>query len=422
MLLRRLYIIFSYFLPPFLIMRLLWRSRKNPAYRKRLGERFGCFEATNKAQGIWVHAISLGEVIAATPLIKRLQQQYPDKQITVTTMSVTGSDRVKAAFGDSVFHVYVPYDFPDAIARFLNRIRPVLAVFVETELWPNTLAICHARKIPTIIANARLSQKSVKGYAFFPSIAHEMMQYVTLVAAQTQMDADRYINLGLNKSKVKITSSVKFDITIPENIPTQGQALRTLWGEQRPVLIAASTHEGEEDLILTAFSAIREKVPNALLILVPRHPERFEKVTQLCRSRNFQTALRSEQQSCNENTAVFLGNTMGELLLFYAASDVAFVGGSLIPRGGHNLLEPAALQKPVLTGTHNFNFTEIFQLLKNDDAVFQVHTANELANTVTELFQNPQSRNDAGKRAQEVVIKNRGAVDAHMKIFAEYLN
>jgi len=399
------------------LIRLLWRSRKSPRYRQRWRERFGFFDIPKHYQdGIWVHAVSVGEAVAALPIINALQAKYPDLPIVVTTMTVTGSDRVKAVLGDSVFHVYIPYDLPGPTRRFLAKVKPRLLVIMETELWPNLIYYAHRAKVPIILANARLSERSYKGYARFKSFVSKMLKQINLIAAQSQADADRFVKLGMPAERMQITGNCKFDMKVPASLFEAGEVLRQQLGASRSVWIAASTHEHEEKIILTAFSKIKQAIPHALLILVPRHPERFHEVAELCKARQFKWVSRSAGQKCSLETDIFLGDTMGEMMLFFGASDVAFVAGSLLPEyGGHNLLEPALFALPILTGPNMRNFMGITSLLKENNAVVIVHNEQELADQVIAFFHNMDLRQQFGKQAQKVVESNRGSVEKHLE-------
>lgn len=413
---RYAYTALMYLMIPALLMRLLWRARKAPDYKERWNERFGCFAAPEQITPIWLHAVSLGEVNAAIPLIKQLLNDYPDKRVLVTTTTPTGSRRVQSVFADSVEHVYLPYDFPDALDRFIKRVQAEVAIIMETELWPNMIDMCKKNNIPVLIMNARLSERSAKGYSRIRKLVQEMLEKVDTVAAQTETDAQRFIELGLSEDKVKVLGNVKFDITIPDGISEQASELRSKWGAQRPVFIAASTHDGEDEIILEAFAELKKAMSDAVLVLVPRHPERFDKVAALCREKDFHTVLRSEDSFCSDQMDIFIGNTMGELLLFYATADVAFVGGSLIPVGGHNLLEPAALSIATVTGPNMFNFTRVYQLMQDAEAVITVDNAQTLAAAVKDLFDNPQQREALAKNGLKVVEENRGAVERQMQL------
>ena len=361
---RFIYSLLLYLLTPFVILRLLWRARQAPAYRKRWGERFGFIRPLpGDKPVIWVHSVSVGETIASSPLVKLLMKKYPGYRYFITTMTPTGSDRVKAIYGDTVEHLYVPYDLPGAQSRFLNRVRPKLAIIIETELWPNTIAACKNRGIPVIIANARLSERSAKGYQKLGHLTHNLLNQISVIACQNKEDGKRFTELGLPRENLQVIGSVKFDIEASPKILSSASTLRTTWeagfGRKAQILIAASTHEGEEQPIIDAFLQLKKEHHDLLLILVPRHPERFDTVYELACRNGLQTKRHSQNSAVSSETQVILGDTMGEMLKLYAASDIAFVGGSLIERGGHNVLEPAVLGMPVLSGPH------VFQLPRN---------------------------------------------------------
>jgi len=410
---RYLYTTLLYLATPLILTRLYWRSRKDPHYRRRWAERFGLFPPLPAGGCLWLHAVSVGETRAALPLIRALQVRYPELPLLVTTTTPTGSRQVWQALGNTVFHVYAPYDLPDVITRFLKRTRPRLAVIMETELWPNLLHGCRTAGIPVIVANARLSERSARRYGKLPGLTAPMLADTTLIAAQTEADAARFRALGA--PQVQVMGNLKYDLTLPEGLPEEGRELRRRLGEQRPVLIAASTHAGEDELVLDVFARLRRDHPNLLLILVPRHPERFNDVAELCRRRGLVVVRRSEGQPCPPSTPVFLGDTMGELLLFYAAADIAFVGGSLTPTGGHNVLEPALLGLPVLFGSHMFNFMEAGQRLLEARAAWQVADAAELAGVTGQLLADPIQAQAAGQRGRAAVEANRGALAVLLK-------
>ncbi len=419
--LRYIYSILFYLATPLVLLRLLWRANKSPEYAFRWRERFGFIKPPEKPKGFWLHAVSLGEVIAAAPLIHQLRKTYPQQQIIVTTLTPTGSARVRSLFGNDVYHVYAPYDLPDAVYRFLNRIQPTLVIMIETELWPNIFAACHRRNIPLLIANARLSPQSIKGYAYIKWLTQDMLNKVTKVAAQTQLDAKRFLTLGIDPKLITITGSIKFDMAMPPSLLEKAAHIRQLWGTNRSVWIAASTHEGEDELILAAYKQMQKRVAGALLVLVPRHPERFSKVAHLCQKHHFSIVKRSEQRACENNTDIFIGDSIGELYAFYAASDVAFVGGSLVPTGGHNPLEPAACGIPIITGPHTFNFVEVFRLLNEANAVKTVTNPDELANALIIIFNDVKQREQMIIAGRKVVDNNRGALDTHMQLIAGLL-
>lgn len=412
----RLYTFILYLLLPLAAVRLLWRSRRTPAYRLRWEERFGYGAPRMERPCIWVHAVSLGEVQAAGPLVRRLLKQHPDLPVCITTTTPTGSRRVEELFEDAVVHVYAPYDIPPAVERFLDRVRPRVALFVETEIWPNILRACRERGIATVLANARLSARSAAGYARFGRLTRAVIGDLSVIAAQTPEDARRFVGLGADPERVVVTNSIKFDIRLPPSVREQGEVAQRLWGENRPVWVAASTQEGEDELVLDAHQQVLRTLDRALLVLVPRHPERFERVAQLCERRGLATVRRSEHQPCVADTRVFLGDTMGELPMFLSGADLAFVGGSLVPHGGHNVLEPAALGVPVVFGPHMFNFAAIAALLVEAQAGVQVTDAAELAAVVSRWLGSAQERSRCGENGRRVVEQNRGALDRLMAV------
>jgi 3-deoxy-D-manno-octulosonic-acid transferase len=407
--LRYLYNVLFYLTLPWLFVRLLWRSRKNPAYRQRWRERLG-FVPQKMDKCIWVHAASVGETLAAIPLIKGLQAQYPHLPVLVTNMTVTGSARTKAAFGDKVLHAYVPYDAPHAAARFIKLTKPVVAIIMETELWPNLFAACGKHNIPVMVANARLSAKSAEGYQRIAPLTRQMLANVSTLAVQTQTEADRFIALGLLPSKAIVTGNIKFDLEVPAELAQKSSLLREQLGNQRLIWVAASTHAAEEEIVLAAHKSILEKFPDALLILSPRHPERFNEIFALTQQVGLQVVRRSEQGVCTAATQVYLGDTMGELLLMYAVCDVAFVAGSFVPIGGHNMLEAAVLGKPVVTGPVLFNFAEITRSLQAAGGMVTVQDGDELAAMLLRLFGDDKFRMQMGEHARDFVAGNRGAL------------
>ena len=417
---RLIYSILLYLTVPLILFRLLWRGRLNHAYWLRWPQRFGWFKTPFLKKPIWIHAVSVGEVQAALPLIRKLQQTYPDHSIVVTTTTPTGSARVKSELGDSVFHVYAPYDLPGVVARFLKRVKPDFALFMETELWPNQFYQCRQRNIPVVVANARLSQHSMEGYRRLQSLTQSTLQQVSLIAAQGQQDAENFQTVGMMPDRIQITGSIKFDLELADDLYQQGDDLRKqLFGgdnKQRPVWIAASTHEGEEEQVLSAFSQVRQAVPDCLLLLVPRHPERSPAVAGLCERNGLNVVRRSEHKACEANTQVFIGDTLGELMVFYIAADVAFVGGSLVSKGGQNILEPAQLQKAIITGPYTFNFAEINRVMQEAGALRKVSDSNQLATTVIELLDNAHDRQLMGERAFEQVEKNRGSLNRLLEV------
>jgi len=410
---RLLYTLLFVVLLPAILVRLWLRGRQLPAYRDRWSERFARFpEPQFKKPVIWLHTVSVGEFIAARPLIDKILDDN-DHQLVITTMTPTGSERVEAAYGDRVFHVYAPYDIPVFVNRFLDHIKPQLAIFLETELWPNILRACCKNNIPSLLANARLSEKSARGYRKFAGLTRAMLNDLSLAAIQSQKDADRFIALGLAAQKAKIIGSIKFDINIPEYLVDEAQALKAQISEngKRKVWIAASTHHGEDEIVLDAFSRLLKTLPDHRLMLVPRHPDRFEKVYQLCCARGFATIRRSQNREriIDDDYQVLLGDTMGEMMLLFGCADAAFVGGSLIENGGHNTIEPAIWGLPLLSGPSQFNFAEVSRLLHDAEALKTVTDANRLAEELEVLLTTERGKT-AGDAAREVALQNQGAL------------
>lgn len=419
---RYLYTCLVYLLTPFILLRLLWRSVKAPAYAKRWNERFGFFEAPYNIQnGVWIHAVSMGETLAAIPLIKKFQQTYPQLPIVVTTMTPTGSAQVVKQLGQSVFHVYAPYDLPCAWHRFLNITKPRFVVVMETELWPNMLHVAHQKNIPVIIVNARLSERSANGYQKVSSVTHDMLQKVTHMCAQYDNDGARFVRLGLAKEKLSIAGNLKFDTDIKPELTQRADTLREQWGRERYVFIAASTHETEENSILNACHNLWKTHSDLLLVIVPRHPERFAKVIELARARGLNVAVRSQQDKVNANTQVLVADTMGELLMLYAASDIAFVGGSLVNTGGHNMLEPISVGLPVITGKHVFNFARISELLLSKKAMIQVNDDVELTRAIHTLIEQPDMADHMIEAGKGVIMQNRGVLDRVWMVIQSFM-
>ncbi|KNX76159.1 3-deoxy-D-manno-octulosonic acid transferase [Pseudomonas sp. 250J] len=421
---RTLYTLLFHLGLPLVALRLFLRGRKAPAYRARIAERFACKLPPMRQGGIWVHAVSVGESIAAAPMVRALLKQYPDLPITLTCMTPTGSERIRAMFEGEprVQHCYLPYDLPWAAGRFLDHVRPRLGIIMETELWPNHIHQCARRGIPVALANARLSERSARGYARFAGLTRPMLEEMSLIAVQTETEAERFRALGARDECVQVTGSIKFDLKIDDQLLPRAVALREQWAaRQRPVWIAASTHDGEDALILEAHRELLKVHSDALLILVPRHPERFAAVHELCAGQ-FSTVRRSTGDAVTAQTQVLLGDTMGELLFLYALADIAFVGGSLVATGGHNPLEPAALALPVLMGPHVFNFLEISAMLREAGALQQVDDAEGLAGAVRRLVELPQDARRMGEAGRAVMRANQGALQRLLDGLGRLLN
>ncbi len=385
------------------------RSIVNRSYTDRFGQRFGIgYPQLEKC--IWIHAVSVGEVQAAIPLIRAISERFPEHRMLVTTVTPTGAERVAAVFGDTVTHCYIPLEMPVAVDNFFAAVNPELVLIMETEIWPNLYQGCGGRGIPLILVSARISPRSVSGYRRFMPLFRDTLSHGIIIAAQSEADAERFRSLGASPSRTWVTGNIKFDIELPPDLIDKGREFRAGTFGERPVWIAASTHDQEEQQALAAHKELLEHYPDLLLALVPRHPERFAAVGEMIRRSRLQFVARTEHLSCDASTQVFLGDTMGELPLFYAASDIAFVGGSLVRIGGHNLLEPAALGLPVISGPHVFNAQDIADMFVELGACRIVKNAGELAAAVGELLADGDKAADLGSKGQEIVRQNRGAL------------
>ncbi|MGD8175960.1 lipid IV(A) 3-deoxy-D-manno-octulosonic acid transferase [Marinimicrobium sp. ARAG 43.8] len=421
---RWLYSLMWYALLPLLLLRLRWLARANAGWGQRWKERFGAVEppGTEGRTLIWLHTASVGEVLAAAPLVRALRQDE-SLMLLLTTTTPTGADRVVSLFGDSVAHCYMPFDLPGSVARFLARVQPRVLLLMETELWPNVVAACHRREIPTILINGRLSARSARRYQRFAGLSRAMLQRLSEAGIQSRDDAERFQRLGLRPEATHITGNIKFDLTLDDSARQRAAMLRRTWvGEsERKVCIAASTHRGEDEVILEAWDKVREQMADRpLLVLVPRHPERFAAVGDLVKVRGLRMARRSSQETVTGATDVVLGDVMGEMLTMYGASDLAFVGGSLVPNGGHNLIEPAAWGLPLLSGPHLFNFSEVAALLGEAGALKVVEDSGSLAEAVLELLGIEALREIRGQAAREVAEANRGALEKTLHLIRRY--
>ncbi len=404
---RLLYTSLLYLLVPFVLLRLLWRGLELRDYWFRWNERFGFVSRPEQDVAVWVHAVSVGESLAALPLIRALVAQHGERRVLVTTMTPTGSARVREALGDKVLHTYVPYDLPDAVARYITRMRPQQVVVMETELWPNLFRALSRRNIPLTIANARLSPRSFRGYSRFRSSISGVLADCARIAAQSEADAQRFRQLGAVAAKVSVMGNIKFDMALPDAQIAQGRALR----DDAPAWIAASTHEGEEDAALTVHREVIKTFPNARLILVPRHPQRFDAVEKLISKTTLSMQRRSALDGAAPSASVLLGDSMGEMFMYFSMADVAFVGGSLVPVGGHNVLEPAALGLPVLFGPQMHNFVAARDLLLETSAAEQVSDDVKLTYAVLALLRDPARAQAMGLAGQQAVAANRGALN-----------
>jgi 3-deoxy-D-manno-octulosonic-acid transferase len=411
---RVLYSLLIYCAAPFAFLMVLWRGLRDRSYRQALGERFGwgppLSAAPSGAPSLWLHAVSLGEMTAAAPLVRALLARYPQSPLVLTTATPTGRSRARDLFGDAVDVRFLPYDTPDAVARFLDRTRPRLGILMETELWPNLFRECERRGVQLVLASARLSAKSVARYKRFGSLFRGIFSASSLIAAQTLEDAERFIAIGAPSARTHVVGNIKFDMQLGAAVIARGGELRASLGGERPVWIAGSTHAGEEEQVLAAHQQLLLAQPHALLLLVPRHPDRFDAVAELLRRRDMRFTRRSSGVLPDGATRAVLVDTMGELAALYAAGDVAFVGGSLVPIGGHNLLEPAALGLPVLTGPSHSSSKDIARLLIQQGAALEVADAQALAAALERLLGDHTERQRMGAIGRRIVESNRGSV------------
>ena len=407
---------------PLLLPYLAARALLNREDLNRWRERFGLYQHRVPAGGIVIHAASVGEINAAAPLIHGLKQRFPGLAISVTCFTRTGSERISTLFADDVYHVYAPLDLPGAVKRFYRTVRPCLVVIMETEIWPNLYFAAAQNGIPILMANARISEASFKGYRRMRCLIRPVLAQVTRIAAQTEADAKRLCEIGATADRIEVTGNLKFDVNLADGLRAQGLCLRQNWGEQRPVLVAGSTHEGDEGPVLAAFLGLLRTFPQALLVLAPRHHPRFERTAQLALAAGLAVQLHSEGRSCRPETQCLVVDVMGALLPYYAACDVAFVGGSLERVGGHNVLEPAALSVPVLVGPHTFNFVDITQQLLTSGGAQCVNNANDLECAATRLLGDAALRQQMGAAALALVHSGQGARSRILRIIVELLD
>lgn len=405
---------------PFVLLRLAWRGRRNPAYRARWQQRLGYYDpALRLDEPVWVHAVSVGEVGAAAPLIRALRERFPYAPVLVTTTTPTGYDTVTRQFGETVQHVYFPYDLPWIVRRFLRRFKPRMLLLMETELWPNVIHEARRAALPVVLVNGRMSERSARRYRWLKGFTARMLGALTRVAAQTAADAERLRGLGAPADRISITGSLKFDVHLPASVFEEGAAIRRELGINRPILMAGSTRPGEEEVLLDVRARLTGQFPDLLLVVAPRHPERFEQIAEHCRKAGLTLARRAAGDACGVEVAVYLVDTMGELLKFYAAADVAFVGGSLAPFGGQNVLEPAALGVPIVTGPHLFNFEEIAAKLRQSGALVVGNDAAGLATSIAHWLGDSDARDTAGRAGSDIVSANKGATTAVVGVLAD---
>lgn len=406
---RVFYTLLFYLLVPVILLRLYWRGFKAPEYRKRWQQRLALYNKKYSSQVIWIHAVSVGEAEAVFPLVKRLQKQYPEDKFLVTTTTPTGSARVQAVLADTVSHVYLPYDLPCVVKRFLAVFKPKIAIFMEKEIWPNIYHQCAKNNIPLTIINARLSANSAKGYQKIPALVKPALNCVAWVATQTEEDRHRFIEIGATEQHTLTTGNLKFDLEANDSLVQQAQIVKQKIFKNRFVWLIASTHEGEENVFLELYPQLKLQIPELLLMIVPRHPERFELVKQMAEKQSLNYCMRSGGQPCSEEIDVYIADTMGELKLLYGTADICFVGGSMVPVGGHNILEPAAMNVPIMFGPYMVNFKQISQNILDLDAAVQCLDQQDIVDQVLKLYSDKQSRTEMASKAKRFVDSNQGA-------------
>jgi 3-deoxy-D-manno-octulosonic-acid transferase len=418
---RLFYTLLFYLLLPFVLLRLYWRGFKAPEYRKRWTERLAIYHQKYSKNVIWIHAVSVGEAEAVFPLIKRLQTNYPSDHFLVTTTTPTGSARVRAVLAKDVTHVYLPYDLPCVIKRFLGVFKPKIAIVMEKEIWPNLYAQCAKNTIPLIIINARLSKNSAKGYKKISALVKPALANVSYIATQTEDDKQRFIDIGATTKNIVTLGNIKFDLEFDEVLIKQAKNIRSKLFPGRFVWIIASTHEGEEAIFFEIYPQLKKQMPELLLMLVPRHPERFRVVNEQAQKNQLITCLRSTSQPCLDDTDVYLADTMGELKLLYGTADICFVGGSMVPVGGHNILEPAVMNVPIMFGPHMINFKQISNTVLQLNAAIQCANKEQIIKTVIHLYKNAAYRAELVTKASVFVKNNQGATEQTVKLISKII-
>lgn len=443
---RLLYTSLYYLLTPLLFLRLLFKHQKSNDYKEerqalRLLERLGVFTQpsfhllsdTSLRTPVLIHTVSVGEFLAAVPLIRQLMQEFPHYPFVITCTTTTGSAQIMKTFSrqiqqGKVFHVYLPYDLPGSMKRFFKKLQPCLVLVMETEIWPNLLHVTQQMAIPVWLLNARMSARSAKGYARFSTLTKSTLQKFTGIAVQDRLDAGRLIELGADENTLHITGSIKFDINISNEEVAAGSALRQqLNWQKNKVLIAASTHQGEDEILLEVFQQLKSQHPDLVMIVVPRHPERFQSVYQLCSNQQesahqFKVLKRSQLNTEKPRTsAILVGDSMGEMMTYFACSDVVFMGGTLVATGGHNIIEPAALGLPIVYGPHIFNFHAINELFQQYQASQQVSDTNELTSTLQTLISDEKTAQEMGARAKQLIVQNSGALNKMIQLINPHL-
>ena len=410
---RFIYTLLLYLSLPIAILKLIAKERKSPFRNAKLKNQLG-FVTKTSSKVIWVHCVSVGEFNAARPLIDQLLDIYPEHRLAITTTTITGAEAVRNHYQDRVIHYFFPFDLPFIVGPFIKKINPVACILLETEIWPNLINNLNKKAIPVVLVNARLSKRSFSKYQRFSSnLVQKTLNQLTLIASQNEHSSERFLSLGVSPNKVVTVGNLKFDSNEKDN-PNTTQSLQQMIGQRR-VVVFASTREGEEKKIIKSYVNTKDKF-DALMIIIPRHPQRFDEVYNLIVDSGLDVKRRSDGLRCDENTQVLLGDSMGELLSYYSVCDIAFIGGSLIDTGGQNMLEAAATSKPILFGPSVFNFEQIAQLLLEKDAAIQVDDADDLMKTISSLLLDDPKRQKLGENAKNLLEKHRGAIDRLMKL------
>jgi 3-deoxy-D-manno-octulosonic-acid transferase len=422
------YSLLLYLIFPFVIFRLFWRSRSNPAYRQRISERLGFVRVDSDKPIIWVHAVSVGETIAAQPLIESLIKQYSNHRILVTTTTPTGSERVRALFGDRVDHVYFPYDLLEIVARFIHRVKPQMLIVIETEIWPNLFSKCAKKNIPVVLVNARLSERSTQKYLKVKSLVKETLANINMIAVRSSLDAERFKQLGANDNKISIAGNIKFDFTVNEDQLEQGKQWKSSWEQNDLVWVVASTHAGEDEIILSIYQNLLRQFPDLLLVLVPRHPERFDDVFALCKALDGCNVLRHSQIDSYEKhkksrVNIILGDSMGVMQSWFATADVVFMGGSLVNIGGHNPIEAIAQGVPVVSGPYMFNFDDVSSQLSREGLLSICKTSSDVEKQVSQFLQQSKSNEliDIVSSAKKTMQKHQGVSARLLQIISKLI-
>lgn len=396
---------------PVIAWQLKRRAQAYPQYRPRLKEHWGFYDKALFKNSVWIHAASMGEVAMAKTLIQSLQKKQGDLTFTLTTNTVTGAESAKEIISDHVQHVFFPIDRPAVLRRFFKVIQPRAMVLIEKELWPNALYFCQKHSVPVTLVNGSLSAKSANRLQKLGKTLRQLFLNIDCIAAQSDADVKKFIRLAVPEDRVHLAGNIKFDMTIDKISDDNLAKIRSLLGEERLILVAGSTHDGEDSILLACYRRLKQDFPNLLLVLVPRHPERFETVAKLCDNNRFQLVRRSEDRACKDETDVFLGDSMGELASWYQAATVAFVGGSLVPKGGHNTLEPIALGTPTITGQHTFNCQAVIDDLLTAGAILTAQNEDALYMGLKSLLGSPNQRQLMAEAGRQVLQSNLGAID-----------